>query len=44
MLVKRGLFVDVSSLAPQGPRDMVKAKLLEPQLPEGTCWDPSENV
>lgn len=44
MLVKRGTFVGVSNIAPQDPRDMVKARLLESQLPEGTCWSPSENV
>jgi hypothetical protein len=44
MSVKRGLSVDASGKAPQDPRDMVKAKLPEPQLSKGTCWNPSESV
>ena len=44
MSVKRGLSVNASGKAPQDPRDMVKARLPEPQLPVGTCWNPSESV
>ena len=44
MSVKWRLSVGVSGKALRDPRDMVKAKLPEPQLPVGTCWNPSENA
>ena len=44
MMVKRGLGEHARPNAPQGPRDMVKAELLEPQLPAMESHIPRHGV